>query len=105
MSDAVLTDVRDSVLVITLNRPDAVNAIDTDMARGLLDAVQRLDSEPGLAAGVLTGAGRGFCSRPGPKGVRRQRSAEGPGAVPQGRVEQAPDRGNRGSGPGGGTGD
>jgi enoyl-CoA hydratase len=62
MTDTVLTDVRDSVLVITLNRPDAVNAIDTDMARGLLDAVQRLDSEPGLAAGVLTGAGRGFCS-------------------------------------------
>jgi enoyl-CoA hydratase len=62
MSDAVLTDVRDSVLVITLNRPDAVNAIDTDMARGLLDAVQRLDSERGLAVGVLTGAGRGFCS-------------------------------------------
>jgi enoyl-CoA hydratase len=62
MTDTVLTDVRDSVLVITLNRPAAVNAIDTDMARGLLDAVQRLDSEPGLAAGVLTGAGRGFCS-------------------------------------------
>jgi enoyl-CoA hydratase len=62
MTDTVLTDIRDSVLVITLNRPDAVNAIDTDMARGLLDAVQRLDSEPGLAAGVLTGAGRGFCS-------------------------------------------
>lgn len=62
MSDAVLTEARDRVLVITLNRPDAMNAIDTDMARGLLDAVQRLDSEPGLAAGVLTGAGRGFCS-------------------------------------------
>jgi enoyl-CoA hydratase/carnithine racemase len=62
VSDAVLTEAHDSVLVITLNRPDAMNAIDTDMARGLLDAVQRLDSEPGLAAGVLTGAGRGFCS-------------------------------------------
>jgi enoyl-CoA hydratase len=62
MSDAVLTEVRGNVLVITLNRPDAKNAIDTDLAKGLLDAVQRLDAEPGLAVGVLTGAGGTFCS-------------------------------------------
>ena len=62
MPDAVLTEVRGSVLIITLNRPGAKNAIDTDMSRGLLDAVQRLDTEPGLAAGVVTGAGRAFCS-------------------------------------------
>jgi enoyl-CoA hydratase len=62
MSDAILTEVHDSVLVITLNRSDAKNAIDTELARGLLDAIQRLDTEPGLAAGVLTGAGRSFCS-------------------------------------------
>jgi enoyl-CoA hydratase len=62
VSDAVLTEVRDSVLVITLNRPDAMNSIDTDLTKGLTDAVQRLDTEPSLAAGVLTGAGRGFCS-------------------------------------------
>jgi enoyl-CoA hydratase len=62
MAHTVLTEVRDSVLVITLNRPEAMNAIDTDMARGLLDAVQGLDTEPSLAAGVITGAGRGFCS-------------------------------------------
>lgn len=62
MSDPVLTEVRNSVLVITLNRPEARNAIDTDLARGVLDAVQRLDTDSGLVAGVLTGAGRGFCS-------------------------------------------
>lgn len=59
---AVLTEVRDRVLLITLNRPDAMNAINTDLAQGLLAAIEQLDGDDGLTAGVLTGAGRGFCS-------------------------------------------
>lgn len=62
MADEVLTEVRDRVLLITLNRPEAMNAIDTALARGLLAAVEQLDGDDGLTAGVLTGAGRGFCS-------------------------------------------
>lgn len=62
MADEVLTEVRGNVLVITLNRPDAMNAIDSALAQGLLDAVEQLDGDPSLRAGVLTGAGRGFCS-------------------------------------------
>jgi enoyl-CoA hydratase len=60
VSDAVLTERRDSVLLITLNRPDARNAINNALAQGLLDAVIRLDEDPELRAAVLTGAGRGF---------------------------------------------
>jgi enoyl-CoA hydratase len=60
MSDAVLTETRGRVLLITLNRPDARNAINTDLAQGLLAAVGQLDGDDGLTAGVLTGAGRGF---------------------------------------------
>ena len=62
MSDAVLTEVRGRVLLITLNRPDAMNAVNTALAEGLNAAVEKLDSDAGLTAGVLTGAGRGFCS-------------------------------------------
>jgi enoyl-CoA hydratase len=62
MSDAVLTETRGRVLLITLNRPDARNAINTDLAQGLLAAVGQLDGDDGLTAGVLTGAGRGFCA-------------------------------------------
>ena len=62
MTDAVLTEQRDRVLVITLNRPDAMNAIDGALADGLWAAVQRLDDDAGLTAGVLTGNGRGFCA-------------------------------------------
>jgi enoyl-CoA hydratase len=61
-SDAVLTETRGRVLLITLNRPEAMNAINTDLAQGLLRAVEQLDNDPGLTAGVVTGAGRGFCS-------------------------------------------
>jgi len=64
MSDepAVLTEKRDRVLLITLNRPDAMNAINGALSSGLVAAVEELDGDPGLTAGVLTGAGRGFCS-------------------------------------------
>jgi len=59
---AVLTEVRGRVLLITLNRPDAMNAVNTDLAQGLVAAMEQLDGDDGLTAGVLTGAGRGFCS-------------------------------------------
>ena len=62
MADEVLTEVRGRVLVITLNRPDQMNAINTPLAQGVLDAVEQLDGDSGLSAGVLFGAGRGFCA-------------------------------------------
>jgi enoyl-CoA hydratase len=62
VSDVVLTEQRGRVLLITLNRPDARNAIDTDVAQGLLAAVNMLDDDPRLTVGVLTGTGSGFCA-------------------------------------------
>lgn len=60
--DAVLTEIRDRVMLITLNRPDALNAINGALSHGLVAAVEQLDNDPNLTAGVLTGNGRGFCS-------------------------------------------
>jgi enoyl-CoA hydratase len=62
MADEVLTEVRGRVLLVTLNRPDQMNAINTDLAQGLVAAMEQLDSDDGLSIGVLTGSGRGFCS-------------------------------------------
>lgn len=62
MSQEVLTERRDGVLLITLNRPDARNAVNYELARGLADALDELDADPQLAVGVLTGAGKGFCA-------------------------------------------
>ena len=60
--DAVLVERRDRVMIITLNRPEAMNAINGALSHGLLNAVRELDGDNGLTAGVITGAGRGFCS-------------------------------------------
>jgi enoyl-CoA hydratase len=61
MSDQpVLTERRDGVLVITLNRPDARNAVNSAVARGIADALDTLDADDDLQVGVLTGAGKGF---------------------------------------------
>ena len=60
--EAVLVERRGRVMVITLNRPDAMNAINGALSHGLLNAVRELDADDGLTAGVITGAGRGFCS-------------------------------------------
>jgi enoyl-CoA hydratase len=60
--NAVVTERRGRVLLITLNRPEAKNAIDGALARGLAAAVSMLDDDAGLTAGVLAGAGRGFSS-------------------------------------------
>ena len=62
MTEAVLTERRGRVLLITLNRPDARNAINTELSEGLGAAMDTLDSDDGLTAGVVTGAGKGFCS-------------------------------------------
>lgn len=50
------------VLLVTINRPDARNAINYDCAKQMASAFERLDADPALHIGVLTGAGRGFSS-------------------------------------------
>lgn len=60
--EAVLTEERDGVLVITINRPEARNAINGDVARGIATALDRLDGEDDLRVGVLTGGGGFFSS-------------------------------------------
>jgi enoyl-CoA hydratase len=59
---AVLTERRERILLITINRPDQRNAVNEAVARGIADALDELDGEAGLTLGVLTGAGKGFCS-------------------------------------------
>ncbi len=60
MADEVLTERRDRVLLITLNRPEARNSVNKALARGLAAAIEELNTDDGLTAGVLTGAGHGF---------------------------------------------
>jgi enoyl-CoA hydratase len=59
---AVETTEDAGVLVITLNRPEARNAVNSELAQGVADALDRLDAEPELRVGILTGAGGTFCA-------------------------------------------
>jgi enoyl-CoA hydratase len=60
MSDEVLVERRGAVQVITINRPEARNALNAAVAVGIRDAVDELDADGDLRAGVLTGAGGTF---------------------------------------------
>ena len=62
MADAVRTSREGTVLVITLQRPEVKNAIDSAMSRGILAALAELDADDDLRVGVLTGAGGSFCA-------------------------------------------
>jgi enoyl-CoA hydratase len=59
---AVLTERRERILLITINRPDQRNAVNAAVARGIADALDELDGDPELTLGILTGAGKGFSS-------------------------------------------
>ena len=60
MTETVLTEVRGRTLLITLNRPEARNAFNMELAEQLAAACDQLDDDPELLVGVLTGSGRGF---------------------------------------------
>lgn len=58
----VLVEKRGDVGIVTLNRPERMNAIDNTMSVEIGDAVTELNGDPAVGAIVLTGAGRAFCS-------------------------------------------
>ncbi|HEY7205134.1 MAG TPA: enoyl-CoA hydratase [Methylomirabilota bacterium] len=62
MTTDLLENVKDGVAVLTLNRPDRLNAMSRPMLDALLEALPRLADDPSVGVIVLTGAGRGFCA-------------------------------------------
>jgi enoyl-CoA hydratase len=64
MSDAVLFEERDDgIAIITLNRPEARNALGKDIRQGLFEAWDRFERNPQLRVAILTGAGeKAFCA-------------------------------------------
>ncbi|HJQ58681.1 MAG TPA: crotonase/enoyl-CoA hydratase family protein [Vineibacter sp.] len=77
-------DVKDSVLTITLNRPDKLNAFTGRMLTELLDAIDRADRDDGVRAVVFTGAGRGYCAGADLSGGANTFNAENRGPVDPG---------------------
>jgi 2-(1,2-epoxy-1,2-dihydrophenyl)acetyl-CoA isomerase len=62
MTQSVLIDTVNDVRVLTLNRPERLNALDSSIQDGLAAAFADIEADPHVRAVVLTGAGRGFCA-------------------------------------------
>jgi 2-(1,2-epoxy-1,2-dihydrophenyl)acetyl-CoA isomerase len=62
MTTDLLENVKDGVAVLTLNRPERLNAMSRPMLDALLEALPRLAEDAAVGVIVLTGAGRGFCA-------------------------------------------
>jgi enoyl-CoA hydratase len=60
MSNEIVTETHGRVQLITMNRPEARNAVNSALGQALVAAIEALDTDDGLTAGVLTGAGGGF---------------------------------------------
>ncbi|MBB1255431.1 enoyl-CoA hydratase-related protein [Streptomyces alkaliterrae] len=61
MADTVLYELTDGLATITLNRPDAMNALDNTTKEALRDTLTRASGDPAVRAVLLTGSGRAFC--------------------------------------------
>jgi len=62
MSNEVLVEHDDGLVIITINRPDQRNAVNRAVSYGVCEAIDEMDRNPALRAGILTGAGGTFCS-------------------------------------------
>jgi enoyl-CoA hydratase len=60
MADAVLTECGDGIAVITINRPEARNAVNGEVARGIAAAIEEFDGSGDVRVLILTGAGGTF---------------------------------------------
>ena len=60
-TDSLLIDRTDGVVTLTLNRPDAMNALDIDLKEALRDTLASIESDRSVRSVVLAGAGKAFC--------------------------------------------
>jgi enoyl-CoA hydratase/carnithine racemase len=60
--EQILHEQRDDIVLLTLNRPDKLNAWTPRMSAELVDAIEDADADASVGALVVTGAGRGFCA-------------------------------------------
>lgn len=88
----VLTEFADGIAVMTINRPNARNAVDLEVAKGLAAAVDEFESRPDLVIGILTGAGGTFCAGMDLKAFSRGERPSLPGRGFAGLTERPPSK-------------
>lgn len=88
----VLTEFAGGVAVMTLNRPNARNAVDLEVAKGLAAALDEFENRPDLVIGILTGAGGTFCAGMDLKAFSRGERPSLPGRGFAGLTERPPSK-------------
>jgi enoyl-CoA hydratase len=81
MQDLVLIDRRDGFAIVTMNRPQALNALSRPLVHALLQTIDRLEADPSVRGIILTGAGKAFCAG---MDLKELQDPEGPLAKPGG---------------------
>ncbi|WP_316149726.1 crotonase/enoyl-CoA hydratase family protein [Cupriavidus sp. BIC8F] len=90
MSDTLQLETRGNTLLITMNRPQAKNAMDFETATALAAAIDQLESRDDLSVAILTGAGGTFCSGMDLKGFLEGKRPSLPGRGFGGLTEKPP---------------
>lgn len=62
MTDSLTIDQDGAILTLTMNRPEKLNALNTELTAALVKGLLAADNDDGVRVLVLTGAGRGFCA-------------------------------------------
>ncbi|MEK7695562.1 MAG: enoyl-CoA hydratase-related protein, partial [Pseudomonadota bacterium] len=90
MTDTLVKEIRGNVMVLTINRPEARNAMDFETATAIAAALDELDARDDLSIAVLTGAGNTFCSGMDLKGFLAGKRPSIPGRGFGGVTERPP---------------
>jgi enoyl-CoA hydratase len=90
MTDAVLTSFADGIAVVTINRPEARNAVNAAVAEGIAEAMESFESRSDLVVAVLTGAGGVFSAGMDLKAFMRGEAPTVPGRGFAGLAERPP---------------
>ncbi|WP_176595500.1 MULTISPECIES: enoyl-CoA hydratase-related protein [Sphingobium] len=78
----LLAHLADGILTLTMNRPEARNALTAEMLAALSDQLARAEVAPDVRCIVLTGAGKGFCAGGDVKAMNEQDDSAHPGRAP-----------------------
>ena len=92
MTTTVLVEVRGSVQIMTLSNPEARNAATLEMSEALAAALDELDTNPALQAGIVTGAGGTFCAGMDLKGFLQGKRPTLPGRGFCGLTQKPPQK-------------
>ncbi|MEM1364974.1 MAG: enoyl-CoA hydratase [Pseudomonadota bacterium] len=76
MSDTILVERRDKIAILTLNRPQALNALNSELVRTLAERVAELDAEKAIGAIIITGSEKAFAAGADIKEMKDRTQAE-----------------------------